>query len=161
MSNYDIGVVPHAALELQNHKPTSDVDLSSYVAAIVEEMTFQELRMFVRRHGVPEPVIDQTVRDCPNDTSEQKIKLFREWYQRHGIKAAYGTLLRSLRELGMCALADRIEEKLKAAVYSCQERAQSCTSDTEQSKTCTQEGRNFYNDSAELNKTYSGSLEET
>ncbi|XP_009464835.1 PREDICTED: tumor necrosis factor receptor superfamily member 6 [Nipponia nippon] len=139
----------------------TDVDLSSHVAGIVEEMTLQEVKTFVRNHKVPEPVIDQTVRDYVSDTSEQKIKLFQVWYQRHGIKGAYGTLIRSLREFKMCAAADKIEEKLKAAVSSCQEGGQSYNDDTEQSKTCTQEGRNSYDDSAELSKTYSGSLEET
>ncbi|NXL61475.1 TNR6 factor, partial [Chordeiles acutipennis] len=138
-----------------------DVDLSSHVTAIVEEMTLPEVRTFVRNHKVPEPVIDETVRDYFNDTSEQKIKLFQVWYQRHGIRGAYGTLISSLREFKMCAAADKIEEKLKAAVSTCQEGGQSYSDDTEQSKTCTQESRNSYNDSTELSKTYSGSLEET
>ncbi|KFP18660.1 Tumor necrosis factor receptor superfamily member 6, partial [Egretta garzetta] len=137
------------------------VDLSSHIAGIVEEMTLQEVKTFVRNHKVPEPVIDQILRDYISDTSEQKIKLFQAWYQRHGIKGAYGTLISSLREFKMCAAADKIEEKLKAAVSSCQEGGQSYSDDTEQSKTCTQEGRNSYNDSAELSKTCSGSLEET
>ncbi|XP_035753301.1 tumor necrosis factor receptor superfamily member 6 [Egretta garzetta] len=139
----------------------TDVDLSSHIAGIVEEMTLQEVKTFVRNHKVPEPVIDQILRDYISDTSEQKIKLFQAWYQRHGIKGAYGTLISSLREFKMCAAADKIEEKLKAAVSSCQEGGQSYSDDTEQSKTCTQEGRNSYNDSAELSKTCSGSLEET
>uniref|UniRef100_A0A8B9NG60 Tumor necrosis factor receptor superfamily member 6 n=1 Tax=Accipiter nisus TaxID=211598 RepID=A0A8B9NG60_9AVES len=135
--------------------------LSSHVAGIVEEMTLQEVKTFVRNHKVPEPVIDQTVRDYFSDTSEQKIKLFQVWYQRHGIKGAYGTLINSLRDFKMCTAADKIEEKLKAAVSSCQEGGQSYNDDTEQSKTCTQECRNSYNGTAELSKTYSGSLEET
>ncbi|NXV92672.1 TNR6 factor, partial [Calonectris borealis] len=137
------------------------VDLSGHIAGIVEEMTLQQVKTFVRNHKVPEPVIDQTVRDNFSDTSEQKIKLFQDWYQRHGIKGAYGTLISSLREFKMCAAADKIEEKLKAAVSSCQEGGQCYNGDTEQSKTYTQEGRNSYSDSAELSKTYSGSLEET
>uniref|UniRef100_A0A8C0AQP5 Tumor necrosis factor receptor superfamily member 6 n=1 Tax=Buteo japonicus TaxID=224669 RepID=A0A8C0AQP5_9AVES len=139
----------------------SNVDLSSHVAGIVEEMTLQEVKTFVRNHKVPEPVIDQTVRDYFSDTSEQKIKLFQVWYQRHGIKGAYGTLISSLRDFKMCTAADKIEEKLKAAVSSCQEGGQSYNDDTEQSKTCTQECRNSSNGTAELSKTYSGSLEET
>ncbi|XP_074963942.1 tumor necrosis factor receptor superfamily member 6 [Phalacrocorax aristotelis] len=139
----------------------TDVDLSSHVAGIVEEMTLQEVKTFVRNHKVPEPIIDQILRDYFSDTSEQKIKLFQAWYQRHGIKGAYRTLVSSLRELRMCTAADKIEEKLKAAASSCQEGGQSYNDDTEQNKTCTQEGRNSYDDSAELSKTCSGSLEET
>ncbi|XP_009318813.1 PREDICTED: tumor necrosis factor receptor superfamily member 6 [Pygoscelis adeliae] len=139
----------------------TDVDLSSHIAGIVEEMTLQDVKTFVRNHKVPEPVIDQTVRDYFSDTSEQKIKLFQVWYQRHGIKGAYGALISSLREFKMCTAADKIEEKMKAAVSSCQEGGQSYHDDTEQNKICTREGRNSYSDSAEQNKTYSGSLEET
>ncbi|NWX51857.1 TNR6 factor, partial [Steatornis caripensis] len=162
------GTFPNASLSKTGMLPTAliffyvlDVDLSSHVAGIVEEMTLQEVKTFVRNHKVPEPVIDQTVRDYLNDTSEQKIKLFQVWYQRHGMKGAYGTVIRSLREFKMCTAADKIEEKLKAAVSSCQEGGQPYSDDTEQSKTCTQESRNSYNDSAELSKTCSGSLEET
>ncbi|XP_069719674.1 tumor necrosis factor receptor superfamily member 6 isoform X2 [Phaenicophaeus curvirostris] len=139
----------------------TDVDLSSHVAGIVDVMTLQEVKTFVRHHKVTEPVIDQTVRDYPNDTSEQKIKLFQVWYQRHGIKGAYVTLISSLRELKMCATADKIDKKMKAAISSCQEGGQSYSDDTEQSKTYTQESRNSCNDNADLSKTCSGSLEET
>ncbi|NWU12476.1 TNR6 factor, partial [Cephalopterus ornatus] len=142
-------------------KAFSGADLSSHIAGIVEEMTYGQVLTFVRHHRVPEPAIDQAIRDCPGDTSEQKLKLFQIWYQRHGIKGAYGTLVSSLRQLKMCAAADKIEEKLKAAVSSHQEGRESHNGDTEQSKTCTQEGRNSYNDSAEQSKTNAGSLEET
>ncbi|NXO20413.1 TNR6 factor, partial [Cisticola juncidis] len=138
-----------------------DVDLSSHVPGIVAEMTLAEVKKFVRHHHVSEPSIDQAVQDCPGDTSEQKIRLFRVWYQSHGMRGAYGTLIRGLRELKMCAAADKIEENLRAAISSSQEGERSYNPDTEQSKTCTREGRNSYNDSAELSKAYTGTLEET
>lgn len=139
----------------------TDADLSSHIAGIVAEMTHAEVKKFVRHHHVSEPAIDQIIHDYPGDTSEQKIRLLRVWYQRHGMKGAYGTLISSLRELKMCAAADKIEEKLKAAISSSQEGGQSCNRDTEQSKTCTHEGRSSNNDSAELSKSYTVSLEET
>ncbi|XP_014730920.1 PREDICTED: tumor necrosis factor receptor superfamily member 6 isoform X1 [Sturnus vulgaris] len=139
----------------------TDADLSSHVPGIVAEMTLAEVKKFVRHHHVSEPAIDQSIQDCLGDTSEQKIRLFRAWYQSHGMKGAYGTLISSLKELKMCAAADKIEEKLKAAISSSQEGGQSCNPDTEQSKTCSQKGRSSYNDSTELSKAYTGSLEET
>ncbi|XP_067156141.1 tumor necrosis factor receptor superfamily member 6 isoform X2 [Apteryx mantelli] len=139
----------------------ADIDLSTHIPGIVGEMTLQDVKTFVRNHRVPEPVIDQILRDNFSDTSEQKIKLFQAWYQRHGIKGAYGTLINSLRELKICTAADKIEEKLKAAVPSSQEGGQSYNDNIEQSTTCTQEGGNSYLDNAELSKTYSDSLEET
>ncbi|XP_039409927.1 tumor necrosis factor receptor superfamily member 6, partial [Corvus cornix cornix] len=139
----------------------TDADLSSHIAGIVAEMTHAEVKKFVRHHHVSEPAIDQIIHDYPGDTSEQKIRLLRVWYQRHGMKGAYGTLISSLRELKMCAAADKIEEKLKAAISSSQEGGQSYNRDTEQSKTCSHEGRNSNNDSAELSKSYTVSLEET
>ncbi|KAL9846829.1 tumor necrosis factor receptor superfamily member 6 isoform 2-T2 [Geothlypis trichas] len=138
-----------------------DVDLSSHIPGIVAEMTLTEVKKFVRHHRVSEPTIDQSIQDFPGDTSEQKIRLFRVWYQSNGMKGAYGTLIRSLRELKMCAVADKIEQKLKAAISSSREGGQSCNADSEQSKTCTLEGRNSYSESAELSKAYTASLKET
>ncbi|XP_054238663.1 tumor necrosis factor receptor superfamily member 6 [Indicator indicator] len=140
---------------------STDIDLSNHIAGIVEEMTLQDVKTFVRYHQVSESVIDQHIRDYCNDCNEQKIKLFQTWYQRHGLKGAYGTLISSLRKLKMRTAADKIEQKLKAAVSSCQERRQSYNDDIKQSKTCTQEDRNSCNDSAKLSKTCSSSLEET
>ncbi|XP_041271427.1 tumor necrosis factor receptor superfamily member 6 [Onychostruthus taczanowskii] len=139
----------------------ADVDLSSHIPGIVAEMTLTDVKKFVRHHRVSEPAIDQSIQDCPGDTSEQKIRLLRVWYQSHGLKGAYGTLISSLRELKMCAIADKIEKKMNAAISSPQEGGRSYNPDTEQSKTCTQEGRNSYNDSSEPSKAYTASLEET
>ncbi|XP_063261750.1 tumor necrosis factor receptor superfamily member 6 [Prinia subflava] len=139
----------------------TDADLSSHVPGIVAEMTLAQVKKFVRHHHVSEPSIDQAIQDFPGDASEQKIRLFQVWYQSHGMRGAYGTLMSSLRELKMCATADKIEEKLKAAISSSQEGERSYNPDTGQSRTCTQEGRNSYNDNAELSKAYTGSLEET
>ncbi|XP_064286866.1 tumor necrosis factor receptor superfamily member 6 [Passer domesticus] len=139
----------------------ADVDLSSHIPGIVAEMTLTDVKKFVRHHRISEPAIDQSIQDCPGDTSEQKIRLLRVWYQSHGMKGAYRTLISSLRELKMCAIADKIEKKLNAAISSSQEGGRSYNPDTEQNKTCTQEGRNSYNDSPEPSKAYTASLEET
>ncbi|NXD13457.1 TNR6 factor, partial [Nothocercus nigrocapillus] len=138
-----------------------DIDLSTYIPDIVVEMTLQEVKAFVRNREVPEPVIDQILRDNANDTSEQKIKLLQDWHQRHGINGAYETLIRSLRKLKMCSAADKIEKKLKAAVARSQEVGQSYNANNEQSTTCTQESGNSHLHNAELGKNCSGSLEET
>ncbi|KAM6390478.1 LOW QUALITY PROTEIN: tumor necrosis factor receptor superfamily member 6 [Pluvialis apricaria] len=140
----------------------TDVDLSSHIAGIVEEMTLQEVQdIWFVITNYQNLSIDQTVRDYFNDTSEQKIKLFQACIKDMGIKGAYGTLICQPERLKMCAVADKIEEKLKATVSSSQDGGLSYSDDTEQSKTCTQESRNSYNDSAELSKTCSGTLEET
>ncbi|XP_065527941.1 tumor necrosis factor receptor superfamily member 6 [Lathamus discolor] len=94
-----------------------EVDLSSYVTDIVEEMTYEEALKFVRCHKVPQTKIDEIIHDN-RDTSEQKIHLFQAWLQRHGMNGTYETLIRSLRDLKMRAVADKIERKLQAAVSS-------------------------------------------
>lgn len=138
-----------------------DIDLSSHIPIIVEEMTLPQVKKFVRYRQISDPVIDQVLQDNFNDASEQKIKLFQAWYQSHGMKGAYGTLLSSLRTLKMCAVADKIEEKLKTVVSSNQEGGQSYNDNIEQSKACHQEDDKSYHDNTELSKTYSDSLEET
>ncbi|XP_062462807.1 tumor necrosis factor receptor superfamily member 6 isoform X1 [Pezoporus occidentalis] len=92
-----------------------DVDLSTYVTDIMEEMTYKEVLKFVRYHKVPQTKIDEIIHDN-RDTFEQKIHLFRAWLQRHGMNGTYETLIRSLRDLKMRAVADKIERKLQAAV---------------------------------------------
>ncbi|KAM4670014.1 tumor necrosis factor receptor superfamily member 6 [Amazona ochrocephala] len=92
-----------------------DVDLSSYVADIVEQMTYEETLKFVRYHRVPETKIDEIIHDN-SDTSERKIHFFQAWLQRHGMNGTYEALIRSLRNLQMCAVADKIERKLQEAV---------------------------------------------
>uniref|UniRef100_A0A8C9FCH7 Tumor necrosis factor receptor superfamily member 6 n=1 Tax=Pavo cristatus TaxID=9049 RepID=A0A8C9FCH7_PAVCR len=139
----------------------TDVDLSRHVPDIVREMTLDQVKTFVRYHQLSEPTIDEIILDNCNNTSEQKIKLFQKWYQRHGIKGAYETLINSLRDLKMRAVADKIEEKLKAAVSSHQERRESYNDKTEQSNTCSQEGGKSYHNNSEISKTYPESLEET
>ncbi|KAI6066315.1 Tumor necrosis factor receptor superfamily member 6 [Aix galericulata] len=128
----------------------TDVDLSSHIPIIVEEMTLPQVKKFVRYCQISDPVIDQVLQDNFNDASEQKIKLFQAWYQSHGMKGAYGTLLSSLRTLKMCAVADKIEEKLKTAVSSNQEGRQSYNDNIEQSKACRQEDDKSYRGNAEL-----------
>eukprot|EP00076_Gallus_gallus_P022463 XP_015143840.2 tumor necrosis factor receptor superfamily member 6 isoform X3 [Gallus gallus] len=138
-----------------------DVDLTHHVPDIVREMTLRQVITFVRHHRLSEPTIEETLLDNSNNTSEQKIKLFQKWYQKHGMGGAYETLICSLRDLKMCTAADKIERKLKAAVSSHQERRESYNDKTEQSNTCSQEGEKCYDDNAEISKTYPESLEET
>ncbi|XP_021256169.1 tumor necrosis factor receptor superfamily member 6 isoform X2 [Numida meleagris] len=138
-----------------------DIDLSHHVHDIVLEMTLDEVKTFVRHHRLPEPIIDQVTWDNSSNAIEMKIKLFQKWHQSHGIRGAYGTLISSLRDLKMRAVADKIEEKLKATASSDQERRQSYNDKTEQSKTCSQEGGKSPCDNAELSKTYTDRSEET
>ncbi|XP_065264108.1 tumor necrosis factor receptor superfamily member 6 [Emys orbicularis] len=110
-----------------------DVDLSTYIPAIVEEMTLTQVKNFVRRHEIPEPAIEQTVHDHLNDSTEQKIKLFHIWYQHHGMKGAYGNLIVSLRKFSMRTVADKIEKKLNVVTSSSQENGRSNINTAEQS----------------------------
>nr|XP_014428204.1 tumor necrosis factor receptor superfamily member 6 [Pelodiscus sinensis] len=98
-----------------------DVDLSIHIPAIVEEMTLSQVKAFVRNREISETAIEQTLQDNLNDSVEQKIKLFHIWYQHHGMKGAYGSLISSLRELKMRAVADKIEKKLNVVTCSTQE----------------------------------------
>uniref|UniRef100_K7FD77 Tumor necrosis factor receptor superfamily member 6 n=1 Tax=Pelodiscus sinensis TaxID=13735 RepID=K7FD77_PELSI len=99
-----------------------DVDLSIHIPAIVEEMTLSQVKAFVRNREISETAIEQTLQDNLNDSVEQKIKLFHIWYQHHGMKGAYGSLISSLRELKMRAVADKIEKKLNVVTCSTQEK---------------------------------------
>uniref|UniRef100_A0A8D2B2V0 Tumor necrosis factor receptor superfamily member 6 n=1 Tax=Sciurus vulgaris TaxID=55149 RepID=A0A8D2B2V0_SCIVU len=87
-----------------------DVDLSKYIISIAEHMTINQVREFVRKNGINEAKIDEIKNDNLQDTAEQKVQLLRNWYQFHGKKDAYDTLIKSLRKANLCALAEKIQD---------------------------------------------------
>ncbi|XP_020026525.1 tumor necrosis factor receptor superfamily member 6 isoform X3 [Castor canadensis] len=87
-----------------------DVDLSKYIISIAEQMRINEVREFVRKNGISEAKMDEIKNDNPQDTAEQKVQLLRNWYQYHGKKDAYKTLIINLRKANLCALAEKIQE---------------------------------------------------
>nr|XP_040129240.1 tumor necrosis factor receptor superfamily member 6 [Ictidomys tridecemlineatus] len=108
----------------------SDVDLSKYIISIAEEMTINQVREFVRKNGINEAKIDEIKNDNPQDTAEQKVQLLRNWYQFHGKKNAYNTLIQSLRKANLCALADKIQDFVQKDVVSDRENS-SCRNENE------------------------------
>lgn len=88
----------------------SDVDLGNYIANIAEEMTINQVKKFVRKNGINEAKIDDIKNDNLQDTAEQKVQLLRDWYQVHGKKDAYNTLIKGLRKAKLCALAEKIQD---------------------------------------------------
>ncbi|KAI5942345.1 tumor necrosis factor receptor superfamily member 6 isoform X1 [Manis javanica] len=88
----------------------TDIDLNKYISSIAEHMKITQVKEFVRKNGVNEAKIDEIKNDNPHDTAEQKIQLLRNWYQLHGKKDAYRTLIRSLKKANLCTLAEKIED---------------------------------------------------
>nr|XP_054098179.1 tumor necrosis factor receptor superfamily member 6 isoform X2 [Callithrix jacchus] len=86
-----------------------DVDLSKYITVIAEHMTISQVRDFVRKNGVNEAKIDEIKNDNIKDTAEQKVQLLRNWYQLHGKKDAYDTLIKGLKKANLTALAEKIQ----------------------------------------------------
>uniref|UniRef100_A0A8C8SE95 Tumor necrosis factor receptor superfamily member 6 n=1 Tax=Pelusios castaneus TaxID=367368 RepID=A0A8C8SE95_9SAUR len=123
---------PHISVEMEPLMYT-DVDLSTHIPVIVDEMTLQQVKSFIRKQKIPEPAIEQALQDNLNDSTEQKIKLFHIWYQEHGMKGAYGNLISSLRELKMRAIADKIEKKIDVITSSTQDNGKSNVKTAEKS----------------------------
>uniref|UniRef100_A0A8C0P9K1 Death domain-containing protein n=1 Tax=Canis lupus familiaris TaxID=9615 RepID=A0A8C0P9K1_CANLF len=98
-------------------KPT-DIDLSKYIIGIAEQMKIKQVREFVRKNGINEAKIDEIKNDNLQDTAEQKVQLLRHWYQVHGRRGAYHTLIRGLRKAHLRALAERIQETIQKDVAS-------------------------------------------
>nr|XP_044998611.1 tumor necrosis factor receptor superfamily member 6 isoform X1 [Jaculus jaculus] len=88
----------------------SDVDLNKYIISIAEEMTINQATEFVRKNGISEAKIDEIKNDNFKNTAEQKVQLLRNWYQSHGKKDAYNTLIKGLRRACLYVLADKIQE---------------------------------------------------
>ncbi|XP_060098635.1 tumor necrosis factor receptor superfamily member 6 [Heteronotia binoei] len=89
-----------------------DIDLTPHISDIAEQMTSEQVLKFVRKQGLSNPTIDKINSDYAREASERKIKLLETWYQEKGIKGAYGTLVRSLRDLKERVLADKIVQNM-------------------------------------------------
>ncbi|CAO2585235.1 Tumor necrosis factor receptor superfamily member 6, partial [Lemmus lemmus] len=100
-----------------------DVDLRKYILNIAEEMSLDQVKAFVRKNGMSEVMIDEIRNDNLQHTAEQKIQLLQGWYQTHGRKDAYRTLMKGLRKMKCYALADRIQAIIQADI-------ENATSDT-------------------------------
>ncbi|XP_075829981.1 tumor necrosis factor receptor superfamily member 6 isoform X1 [Microtus pennsylvanicus] len=93
-----------------------DVDLRKYILHIAEEMSLDQVKTFVRKNGMSEVMIDEIKNDNLQHTAEQKIQLLQGWYQAHGRKDAYCTLIKGLRRMKCYALADRIQAIIQADI---------------------------------------------
>uniref|UniRef100_A0A2K6EHU6 Tumor necrosis factor receptor superfamily member 6 n=1 Tax=Propithecus coquereli TaxID=379532 RepID=A0A2K6EHU6_PROCO len=88
----------------------SDVDLSDYIPNIAEIMTISQVKKFVRKNGVNEAKIDEIKNDNLQETAEQKVQLLRTWYQLHGKRNAYNTLIKNLKKAKLCSTAEKIQD---------------------------------------------------
>ncbi|XP_048362216.1 tumor necrosis factor receptor superfamily member 6 isoform X2 [Sphaerodactylus townsendi] len=89
-----------------------DIDLTTHISDIAEEMTLEQVMKFVRKRGLSNPTIERIKLDNIHDASEMKIKLLETWFQENGIKGAYGTLISSLKDLKQYTLAQNIVQKI-------------------------------------------------
>lgn len=101
----------------------TDIDLGKHIISIAEQMKITEVKEFVRKNGMEETKIDEIKHDNPQDTAEQKVQLLRNWYQGHGKKDAYCTLIKSLRKAKLHALAEKIQDIVQKDITSEHENA--------------------------------------
>lgn len=108
--------IPHRNTFSESIFCFSDVDLRKYILNIAEEMSLDQVKTFVRKNGMSEVMIDEIRNDNLQHTAEQKIQLLQGWYQAHGRKDAYCTLIKGLRRMKCYALADRIQAIIPADI---------------------------------------------
>ncbi|XP_058527018.1 tumor necrosis factor receptor superfamily member 6 [Ochotona princeps] len=99
----------------------SDIDIGKYITIFAEEMKINEVKEFVRKNGINEAKIDEIKNDNLQDTAEQKVQLLRNWYQLHGKKDAYNTLIQGLRKANLCALAEKFQDIVQKDIARDQE----------------------------------------
>ncbi|XP_034994349.1 tumor necrosis factor receptor superfamily member 6 isoform X3 [Zootoca vivipara] len=112
-AKYNVKEPPNGMEMEPLHYP--DLDLLPHIPVIAEEMLLSQVMSFVRRLNMTPNRIDVIMNDNPNNAAEQKIKLLECWYQEHGTKDAYKTLITTLKDLRLCATADKIQEKIDGA----------------------------------------------
>ncbi|XP_006880461.1 PREDICTED: tumor necrosis factor receptor superfamily member 6 [Elephantulus edwardii] len=95
-----------------------DIDLSEYITYIAYRMTMNEVKEFVRKNGTEEAKIDEIKSNYPQDAAEQKVQMLRTWYQQHGKKGAYRTLITGLKKANLCAHAEKLQELVQKGLPS-------------------------------------------
>ncbi|XP_077206469.1 tumor necrosis factor receptor superfamily member 6 isoform X2 [Paroedura picta] len=95
-----------------------DTDLTPHISEIAELMTLEQVMKFVRKQMLSSPTIDRIGMNNMHDVSEKKIQLLESWHQENGMKGAYGTLMRSLVDLKMRTLADKIKQMMDSHIQS-------------------------------------------
>ncbi|XP_006984074.1 tumor necrosis factor receptor superfamily member 6 isoform X1 [Peromyscus maniculatus bairdii] len=94
----------------------SDVDLSKHISNIAEQMSLCDVKKFVRKNGISETTIDEIKNDNIQNTAEQKIQLLQHWYQSHGKKDAYHTLIKGLKRINCCRLVEKIQAMVQEEI---------------------------------------------
>uniref|UniRef100_H3A9V4 Tumor necrosis factor receptor superfamily member 6 n=1 Tax=Latimeria chalumnae TaxID=7897 RepID=H3A9V4_LATCH len=90
----------------------ADMSLTSYVPDIADELGINEIKSFVRRNSVNQPVIDR-IREEHAAVEEQRYQLMLAWYQQHGRTGAATVLISTLRKMNKNAAADSVLKKLE------------------------------------------------
>ncbi|XP_062989350.1 tumor necrosis factor receptor superfamily member 6 [Elgaria multicarinata webbii] len=91
-----------------------DIDLSPFIPDIAQEMNVRDIRSLVRKLDVSSNCIEEITYNNPQDAAEQKIKLLGAWYQNHGRRGAYRTLMTTMRSSGFRATAEKLQGIIEA-----------------------------------------------
>ncbi|XP_069467367.1 tumor necrosis factor receptor superfamily member 6 isoform X2 [Ambystoma mexicanum] len=91
-----------------------DIDLRAYLQDIVEYLSLKEMRLFVRKTGMKETVIDQITQDHAHDTMEQKVHLLNKWYTSRGQQGALAELINTLENIGCRSQAKDIYDRISS-----------------------------------------------
>ncbi|XP_014353263.1 tumor necrosis factor receptor superfamily member 6 isoform X2 [Latimeria chalumnae] len=89
-----------------------DADLRPILQDIADELGINEIKSFVRRNSVNQPVIDR-IREEHAAVEEQRYQLMLAWYQQHGRTGAATVLISTLRKMNKNAAADSVLKKLE------------------------------------------------
>ncbi|XP_069609602.1 tumor necrosis factor receptor superfamily member 6 isoform X2 [Ranitomeya imitator] len=89
-------------------KELKDIDLTNLLPDFAEKMDYTVVRNVVHKLGITETQIESIKLNYPNDHEEQKFRLLRTWYEKHGKKGAFQELIEKLLE----ASRKRTVEKL-------------------------------------------------
>ncbi|XP_051055770.1 tumor necrosis factor receptor superfamily member 6 isoform X1 [Phodopus roborovskii] len=90
-----------------------DIDLTEHILNIAEQMSLEQVKKFARENKISETKLDEIKNDNLQSTAEQKIQILQWWYQSHGKKGAYHTLIKGLQKINCCTLADEIRKDIE------------------------------------------------
>lgn len=65
----------------------------------------------VRRKGfLPQSRIDNIMDENPHDANERAHQLLLAWYEKHGMKGAYGTLIKNLQAVNLRVESQNVQK---------------------------------------------------
>ncbi|KAI4875277.1 hypothetical protein NFI96_018144, partial [Prochilodus magdalenae] len=100
---------PNAALSSEVSPILEDVDLTNFLPEIAQKLGLKVVKKVTRQANMLTNVEIENIEHDHSNAEEQTYQLLNNWYQKHGLKGAYSTLIMNLTKSGHKRSADEVK----------------------------------------------------